>query len=141
MTTDNATLVREMVETVLNRKDLNALDQYVAENFIELDSAPGQGPGREGLRQVFAGLFESFPDMHWTIEEQIADNDKVVSRFTWTATHSGPFAGIPATGDALKVKSVVIEHFADGMVTDSRILSDELGVLHQLGVIPAPRAD
>ena len=49
MTTDNATLVREMVETVLNRKDLNALDQYVAENFIELDPAPGQGPGREGL--------------------------------------------------------------------------------------------
>jgi steroid delta-isomerase-like uncharacterized protein len=140
MTTDNATLVREMVETVLNRKDLNALDQYVAENFIELDPAPGQGPGREGLRQVFAGLFESFPDMHWTIEEQISDNDKVVSRFTWTATHSGPFAGIPATGNALKVKGVVIDHFADGMMTDSRILSDELGVLHQLGIIPAPPA-
>ena len=140
MTTDNAALVRQMIETVLNGRDLEAMERYVAEDFVELDPAPWQGPGRDGLRQVFFGLFESFPDMHWTIEEQIANNEKVVSRFTWTATHLGPFAGIPATGKTLKVKGVVIDRFVDGMMVESRILSDDLGMLNQLGIVPSASA-
>jgi steroid delta-isomerase-like uncharacterized protein len=113
-----------------------ATGRYFADDFIELDPAPGQGPGREGFRQVLVGLFEAFPDMHWVINEQITDIDKVVSRFTWTATHSGPFAGMPATGKILEVKGVVIDHFVDGMIIDSRILTDDLGMLNQLGMIP-----
>ncbi len=93
-----------------------------------------------GLRQVFIGLFEVLSDVHWTIKEQIADNDKVVSRFAWTATHSGLFAGIPVAGKTLKVKGVVIDHFVDGMMIDSRILTDDLGCSNQLGIIPAAPA-
>jgi SnoaL-like polyketide cyclase len=86
--------------------------------------------------QVLAGLIEAFPDVQWTVDEQIAEGDKVVSRFHWTGTHAGNFAGIPATGKHVTVKGVVIDRVIDGLLVDSRILEDDLGMLSQLGVMP-----
>jgi steroid delta-isomerase-like uncharacterized protein len=123
---------------VLNGKNLDALDALVAEDFVELDPLPGQGPGREGLKQTLAMFFAGFPDLEWVIEEEIAAADKVVSRFTWRGTHRGEFLGIPATGRRVAVKGVVIDRFANARMQDSRLLMDTLGLMQQLGVIPAP---
>ena len=135
MSEQNKAIIREMVELAFNQRDVAALDRYVAEDFVELDPVPGQGPGREGFKQVLTDLLGAFPDLRWTTEEQIAEGDKVVSRFQWSGTHAGDFAGIPATGKHVTVKGVVIDRVVDGLMVASRILMDDLGMLRQLGVI------
>jgi steroid delta-isomerase-like uncharacterized protein len=122
---------------VLNDKNLAAIDEIAAEDFVELDPMPGQAPGREGLKAFLATvLFPAFPDQRWVPDEQIAEGDKVVSRFTMFGTHRGDFMGIPATGKSIAVKGVVIDHVVDGKWKDSRLLMDNLSLLQQLGAIP-----
>ena len=98
---------------------------------------PGQGPGPEGLKYVIAAFLSAFPDIHWMVEEQVAEAEKVVSRFTMTGTHQGEFLGIPATGKSVNVWGVVIDVVRDGKFAESRIIMDTLGLMQQLGVIPA----
>ena len=138
MSEQNKALMNRFVEEVINQKNLDAADELVAEDFVELDPFPGQEQGREGLKQVLAAFFAGFPDLDWVIEEQIAEGDKVVSRFRWHGTHEGEFLGIPATGRQITVKGVVIDRVVDGKEAESRILMDTLGMMQQLGVVPAP---
>jgi hypothetical protein len=112
---------------LLNNKNLAAIDEIAAEDYVELDLPPGQAPGREGLKAFLATvLFPAFPDQHWVTEEQIAEGDKVVSRFTMHGTHRAVFMGIPATGRSVAVKGVVIDRVVDGKWKDSRLLMDNL---------------
>jgi steroid delta-isomerase-like uncharacterized protein len=135
---ENKALINRFVEEVLNGKNLAVVDEIAAEDFAELDPFPGQQQGREGLKQVLAMFFAAFPDFRWTTEEQIAEGDKVVSRFIWSGTHQGDFMGIPSTGRQVTVKGVMIDRIVDGTWTESRILMDNLGMMQQLGVIPTP---
>jgi steroid delta-isomerase-like uncharacterized protein len=137
---ENIAVLGRFVEEVINQGRLDVCDEIVEENFIELDPLPGQQQGRQGLKDVIAMMRAGFPDIHWKIDETIAAADKVVSRFTWTGTHRGPFLGIPATGKSVTVKGVVIDRLNNGRMADSRILMDTLGMLQQLGVIPSPGA-
>ena len=134
----NIAVISRFIEEVINQGRLEVADQIVEENFIELDPLPGQRQGRDGLKEVIAMLRSAFPDMHWIVDESIASGDKVVTRFTWTGTHRGPFMGIPATGRPVKVKGVVIDRLAAGKMADSRILMDNVAMLQQLGVMPVP---
>ncbi len=137
MSVSSSAVIQRFIEEVLNQKKLAVPDEIVAENFVELDPFPGQGPGRQGLKDVLSAFMAGFPDMHWVIEEQIAEGDKVMTRFSWTGTHQGAFMGIPATGKPVKVKGVVIDRVVDSWMVDSRILMDSMGMLQQLGVLPA----
>lgn len=136
MSEENKAIMNRFVEEVINRRNLAAADEIVAEDFVELDPLPGQEQGREGLKQVIAMLFAAFPDLWWTVEEQIAEGDKVVSRFIWSGIHKGHFMGIPPTGNQVTVKGVVIDRVVEGKFVESRILMDNLGMMQQLGVIP-----
>ena len=135
---DNIAVLGRFIEEVINQGNLDAANEIVEENFIELDPLPGQRQGREGLKEIIAMMRAAFPDIHWVADETIASGDKVVTRFTWTGTHRGPFLGIPATGKQVTVKGVVIDRLANGRMADSRILMDSLGMMQQLGVIPTP---
>ena len=134
---ENIATVGRFVEEVINQGQLDAANELVEEDFIELDPLPGQRQGREGLKEVIAMMRAGFPDLHWVIDETVAAGDKVVSRFTWTGTHKGVFLGIPATNKAVTVRGVVIDRLNAGKMADSRILMDTLGLMQQLGVIPA----
>jgi steroid delta-isomerase-like uncharacterized protein len=136
--TDNKTIIKMFVEEVINQEKLDRGDDLVVADFVELDPLPHQQQGREGLKEVIGQMRAAFPDMHWVLEEMIAEGDKVASRFTWTGTHRGPFLGIPATGRSVTVKGVVIDRLVKGKMADSRILMDTLSMMQQLGVIPAP---
>ena len=138
MSQANKAIEGRFIEEVLNNKNMAAADELVAEVFVELDPFPGQEQGREGLKQVLRMLFGAFPDMHWTVEELIAEGEKVVNRFTWRGTHRGEFLGIPPTGRQVKVKGVVIDRIVEGRIVESRILMDNFGLMQQLGVIPTP---
>jgi len=129
---------RRFAEEVINKKNLAVADEIVAEHFVELDPLPGQAQGREGLKQILAMLFAAFPDLHWTIEEDAAEGEKLWSRFTWRGTHRGEFLGIPATGNQVEVNGVVIDRIVEGKMVDSRILMNDLSLMQQLGVIPPP---
>jgi len=135
---ENAAVIGRFIEEVINQGNLAAADEIVEENFVELDPLPGQRQGREGLKEVIAMMRTAFPDIHWVADETIAAGEKVVTRFTWTGTHRGPFLGIPATGKHITVKGVVIDRISNGRMADSRILMDSLGMMQQLGVIPTP---
>jgi steroid delta-isomerase-like uncharacterized protein len=138
MSEENKALINRFIEEVLNNKNLAAADEIVPDAFVELDPLPGQEPGREGLKRILAVIFAAFPDYRWTTEEQIAEGDKVVTRFTWRGTHRGEFMGVPPTGRQVAVKGVVIDRVVGGEWKDSRILMDDLGLMRQLGVAPAP---
>src|SRR5215469_3307851 len=119
---ENIAVVGRFMEEVINQGNLDAADEIVAEDFVELDPLPGQRQGREGLKEVIGMLRAAFPDIHWVVDETIAAGEKVVTRFTWTGTHRGPFLGIPATGRNVRVKGVVIDRLSGGRMADSRIL-------------------
>ena len=133
---ENITILKRFVEEVINQGRLEAADELVEENFVELDPLPGQQQGRQGLKDVIGMMRAAFPDIHWVLEEVIASGDKVVSRFKWTGTQRGDFLGIPATGRQVAVTGVVIDRLSGGKMADSRILMDTFGLMQQLGVIP-----
>ncbi|HEY1984820.1 MAG TPA: ester cyclase [Terracidiphilus sp.] len=134
----NIATVGRFVEEVINQGRLDAADEIVEENFMELDPLPGQRQGREGLKEVIAMMRAGFPDIHWVVDETVAAGDKVVSRFTWTGTQRGAFLGIPATNKKVTVHGMVIDRLNAGKMADSRILMDTFSLMQQLGVIPAP---
>ena len=135
---DNGAIVRDFVEETINQGRIDSTDRFVWEDVVEQVPFPGQGPGVEGLKDVLRGMRAGFPDIHFAIEEQIAEGDKVLSRFEWTGTHRGEFLGVPATGRPVKVWGMVIDRLVDGKIKETRIIMDTLGLMMQLGVIPPP---
>ena len=138
---ENKRFIQRFVEETINKKNLHAIDELVAKDFIEHVPFPGQGPGRDGLRDAIGTFLAAFPDMQWTTNEQVGEGEKVVSRFSWTGTHRGEFLGIPPTGKSVKVWGVVMDLVRDGVLSESRIIMDTLGLLKQLGAIPAPEGN
>jgi steroid delta-isomerase-like uncharacterized protein len=135
------TLAQRFTDEVLNAHDVGApLTELVAEDFVEENPLPGQGPGRAGLADVLGGMFSAFPDMYWDVHETIAEDDQIVTYSTWTGTHRGEFFGIPATGRTVAVEAWTKDRYRDGRLVQSRIIMDVMGMLTQLGVIPAPAA-
>jgi len=82
----------------------------------------------------------AFPDLNFAIKEQIAEDNKVASRFEWTGTHQQEFLGVPATGRQVRVWGVVIDRLEEGRIKDTRIIMDTLGLMMQLGVFPPAQA-
>jgi steroid delta-isomerase-like uncharacterized protein len=138
MSATNKEIIAAFIEDVINQGRMERANVLVKEGFIELDPLPGQQQGREGLKAVVLLFRTAFPDMHWSIDEMVAEEEKVVSRFHWTGTHRDTFLGIPATGRRVKVNGVVIDRLEAGQMADSRILMDTLGLMQQLGALPAP---
>jgi steroid delta-isomerase-like uncharacterized protein len=138
MSEANKQLIHAFIEDVINKGRLERANDLVKEDFIELDPLPGQQQGREGLKAVIHQMRSAFPDIRWVVDEMVAEGEKVVTRFHWTGTHQADFLGIPATRRSVKVNGVVIDRLDSGMMADSRILMDTLGMMQQLGVLPAP---
>lgn len=133
-TEENKQLIRRFVEEAINQQNAGAIDEIVAQDFVEHVPFPGQGPGREGLKYAVAALLSGFPDMQWTIDEQVAEGEKVVSRFTMRGTHHGEFLAIPPTGKSIEVWGIVIDVVRNREFAESRIILDMMGLMHQLGV-------
>lgn len=138
MSGSNKEVIRAFLEDVANKGHFERANDLVREDFIELDPFPGQEQGREGLKALVRQMRSAFPDMHWVIDEMVAEGEKVVTRFHWTGTHRDTFLGIPATGKSVAVTGVVIDRLEAGKMADSRMLMDTLGLMQQLGVLPAP---
>jgi len=139
MAQDNATIVRRFADEVITGGDIDSAGRFVWEDVVEQVPLPGQGPGLEGLKDILRAMRAGFPDLVFSTEEQIAEGDKVASRFEWTGTHRGEFLGIPATGRFVRVWGIVIDRLEEGRIKDTRIIMDTLGLMVQLGVFPPPK--
>jgi steroid delta-isomerase-like uncharacterized protein len=140
MAQDNATIVRRFADEVITQGNIDAAAQFVWEDVVEQVPLPGQGPGLEGLKDILRAMRSAFPDIVFSVHEQISEGDKVASRFEWTGTHQGAFLGVPATGRHVSVWGIVIDRLVEGRIKDTRIIMDTLGLMVQLGVAPPPRS-
>lgn len=131
-TEQNKGIIHGFIDEVINKGNMDAAGDYVAEDVIELAPFSGQGPGLSGLKDVLRGMRSAFPDMHWIVEEQMAEGDKVLTRFIWTGTHKEEAFGIPATGRQVSVWGMVIDRMENAKVKDTRILMDLFGLMQQL---------
>ncbi len=103
-----------------------------------LSPSPGFRGGREGVKQALAMISGAFPDWWVTVEDMIAEGDKVVTRYTGQGTQRGEFMGIPATGKRVTTTVIDIFRIADGKVAEAWVEADNLGLMQQLGMIPTP---
>jgi steroid delta-isomerase-like uncharacterized protein len=137
---ENAEVVRRFVDEVITQGNIDAAGQFAWEDVVEQVPLPGQGPGLEGLKDILRAMRAGFPDIVFAIQEQISEGNKVASRFEWTGTHRGEFLGIPATGRPVRVWGMVIDRLVEGRIKETRIIMDTMGMMIQLGVVPAPGA-
>jgi steroid delta-isomerase-like uncharacterized protein len=135
----NKTIVRNFAEEIWNKGNFEATTTYIAADFVDHNPAiPNQLPGAEGARQVFAAYKAAFPDLHFTIEDMMIEGDKVVWRWTSTGTNTGSMMGMPPTGKQVTVSGIEIYRLAGDKIAERWGNFDQLGLLQQLGVIPAP---
>jgi predicted ester cyclase len=134
-TEDNKALVRRAFED-LNQGSLGKADEYFTPNFVFHDAANPQVSNSEEYMQFLTGLMAALPGQ-FTIEDMIAEGDKVVSHYTFRSTHRGQWRGIPPTCKPVTITSTATYRFADGKVAEMWQNADTLGLLQQLGVIPS----
>lgn len=132
----NTELTRQFMEEVLNKGNMQFLDEHTADNFVEHNLIPGQPPGKEGMKKWLADWRAAFPDMHFTVDDIIAKGDLVVVRSTVTGTHKGPFMGAPPTNKPFKFEAIDIVRIVDGKQTEHWGQADAIGMMTQIGMIP-----
>jgi steroid delta-isomerase-like uncharacterized protein len=135
-TEQNKSIVRRWIEDGWNRGNLAVVDQLYTVTFVQHESSPAQVTSREALKQYVAAYLTAFPDLQFTIEDLIAEEDRVVWRFNSTGTHQGPLMGIPATGRRGQVPGMVIFRLENSRIAEAWLQLDALGLMQQLGVIP-----
>jgi steroid delta-isomerase-like uncharacterized protein len=133
----NKQLVRRIFEGGLNRGEVDAIAALTADDFFDHDIhvETGVAGGPEDMRVALDMIRAGFPDIHVTIEDIIAEGDRVVVRNTWRGTHLGEFNGIPATGNKVEISGIVIWRIENGLITERWATIDTLSLLRQLGVL------
>lgn len=134
----NKEVSRRVVEEIFNHGKLEVADELIAPNFVGYDPAlpePLRGP--EGLKQQAEGYRSAFSDMRLTIDDIVAEDDRVVTRWTARGTHDGELFGMAATGKEATVTGITIDRIADGQVVESWNAWDALGLMQQLGAVPS----
>ncbi len=139
MSERNKALVLRAIEQVWNRGDYDNLGELVASDIVIHSATPGGDiHGPEGIRQFYGALRAAFPDLRFTVEDQVAAGDRVVTRWTASGAHTGMFQGIPPTGKQVCLAGIDIDRFVNDKVVECWPIADELGLLQQLGVVPTP---
>ena len=96
------------------------------------------GTGPEAFKQTRAMMYSGFPDFRWTIDEVIAEGETVAERLTGRGKHQGEFMGVPPTGRQVELPAVAMVHIREGKIAEMRGMPDMLGLLQQIGAVPAP---
>jgi steroid delta-isomerase-like uncharacterized protein len=138
-TEENKALVRRFVDEVQSGGNIDAIDELCSPEFVNHSAPPGMPSNCEGVKQVTAMFRRAFPDSYFTVEEMVAEGDKVATRKSFRGTHQGEFMGIPPTGRQVSIGLIDIVRINDRQVVEHWSMGDNLGMLQQLGVIPEPR--
>jgi len=131
----NKAVIRRYKEDILNSRDLTALDLIVAEDYLDHAAFPKQGPGRAGLKQRVAYLFDAF-DPHWTVHDIVAERDIVVARWSHSGIHRGEFLRLQPTGREFTMRGIDIYRVTAGKMSEHWNVVDMFGLYQQLGLLP-----
>jgi len=123
-----------VVEEVVRSGDVDRFDEVLTADVVDHDPGPGQGPGLAGIKAAFGELRAAFPDLAYTIEDVVAEGDKVACRVRWRATHAGPFLGVPGSGKTISQQGMDILRIAGGKIAERWGVFDDLALLKQLGL-------
>ncbi len=138
-TEQNKMLLRRFYDEVFNQGKYDALDEICAPDYCthsRSQTAPGLPNNREGLRQLVMAYRQAIPDLRFTIHDIIAEDDRVICRWTSSGTQTGEMLGIPATNKWASVTGTDVERIENGKLAEGWGVFDQLGLLQQLGVIP-----
>jgi predicted ester cyclase len=140
-TEENKTIVRRWIEEWWIKHNPDIVDELIAPDFID-HGTPGQIPGPEGVRQGGSVLEAAFSDLHFAIDDLIAEGDKVVAFGTWIGVHQGevstPLGTVPGTGNKVIVPAMTIFRIADGKLAEQWGIMEEVSFLKQIGAISTP---
>jgi steroid delta-isomerase-like uncharacterized protein len=135
MPSDSKTIVRRLYDEVWNKHKLEVVNEIISPSHAITDPhLEGSGVGPDAYKRIFSEFLAAFPDLHLTVEDIIAERDKVVVDWVITATHKREFRGIPATNKKITIEGITINHIAKGKIIDSDINLDYFGLMKQLGV-------
>jgi steroid delta-isomerase-like uncharacterized protein len=132
---ENKQLVRRYQE-IYNSNNLDALLEVVSEHLLTPNILPGIPSGVEGAKVAHQIMLTGFPDYQTTIEDLLAEGDKVAARIRMTGTHTGSFMGIPATGKQVSFTGIYIARIEDGKIVEHWGEEDSVSLLTQLGAMP-----
>lgn len=138
MSTDMKAIARRLYEDVWNRRKLEVVSTLFSPSHALRDNnADGSSIGPEAYKIQVAMYLAAFPDLRFTVEDTVAEKDKLVASWTISGTHKGEFMGIRPTNKKISVEGITIHYIANGKIIDSYVSWDALGLLRQLGAFPA----
>jgi steroid delta-isomerase-like uncharacterized protein len=132
---ENKAIARRYFEELWNRGNLAALDELLTADFVIHYPLAPVPPGPEGAKAHTAPLLKGFPDARHTIEDLVAEGDRVAIRSRWTGTHQNEYRGIPSTGRRVTVNQMTVLRIVDGKIAERWAIPDVLGLMQQLGVV------
>ena len=139
MSEENKALARRFLEEAFNEGNLGVADEIVASDYVLHDPAsPEEIRGPEGIKGFVQMYRSAYPDTDITVEDQIAEGDAVVTRWTARGTHQGELFGVAPSGNRVEVTGITIDRFSEGKAAESWTNYDALGMLQQIGAIPEP---
>jgi steroid delta-isomerase-like uncharacterized protein len=136
-TENNKAVTHQFMEDLFNKRNLAIVDALCVTNVVNHGLGP-EASGIEGTKRSASMYLAAFPDLHFDLEDFIAEGDQVVVRWTSTGTHKGELMGIPPTGKQFSATGIEIYRFESGKIVEHWLASDQLGLLQQLGIVPAP---
>ena len=137
-TEQNKNTVTAFIDAVFTKGDLDAVEEYLTEDFIGHDPPPGAPDGRAGIRQAAAMFRAAFPDWHSDTGILVAEGDLVVEQFTASGTHQGEVFGVPPSGRTVSMPGINIWRLRDGRIVERWGRLDELALFRQLGLVNLP---
>jgi steroid delta-isomerase-like uncharacterized protein len=137
MSEQDKAITLRVFEEVWNQGNVDAIDELLSPDFVNHGGPPEIPSNREGFKQLVAMYTSAFPDVHFHIEDQIAEGDLVATRWSGHGTHQGELMGIPPTNKQVTVTGIVVDRIAGGAVAESWGEFDQMGMMQQLGVVPS----
>lgn len=136
-TEENKAVVRRLIEEAWNKGNLAVVDEILSSNYVLHIDAPG-AKDREGYKQAISMYRAAFPDFRFTLEDMIANGDKVVIRTAMSGTQKGEIMGMAPTGKKLTMTAISIRRFEGGKIVEEWVETNMLGFMQQLGAVPPP---
>ena len=135
-TKENKAMLRRNCEEAFNKGNLAVADENIATNYVYHGSGGQEFKGPEGFKQLVTMFRTAFPDLRITVEDMVAEGDKVAHRATMRGTHKGDLMGIAPTGKQVTIAAIVISRFVGGKEVEAWSNLDQLGMMQQMGVAP-----
>jgi steroid delta-isomerase-like uncharacterized protein len=138
-TTQTKSPIRIVFDKAFNQGNLAIVDEVLTPNHFTHTTFGGAPNGPQGLKWLIAILRTAFPDLQCTVEDEIREGDKVAAHWTMRGTHKGLFLGNPPTGKQVEVQGIIFARIENDRIIEDWTLTDQMGLLQQLGIVPPPR--